>query len=181
MIYTSLVLSITHDDIIKWKHFPRHWPFVRGIHWSPVNYPRKGQWRGALMFSLICTRIDCWVNNGEAGDLRRHRVHCDVTVMGFASVKSYPLSCLVLYQSSIFHYGSIDFIPPQYFLMHFNVVILITGCTRSWHFDNLWCSHYRKFHQGDTISIQLLWQYWFQSSLVFFTISFLLAFTRIFW
>ena len=28
-------------------------PFSRGIHWSPVNYPHKGQWRGALMFSVI--------------------------------------------------------------------------------------------------------------------------------
>ena len=39
-----------HDDVIKWKHFPRHWPFVRGIHRSPVNSPHKGQWHGALMF-----------------------------------------------------------------------------------------------------------------------------------
>ena len=42
------------DDVIKWKHFPRYGPFVRGIHRSPVNSPHKGQWRGALMFSLIC-------------------------------------------------------------------------------------------------------------------------------
>ena len=42
-----------HDDVIKWKHFPRYWPFVREIHWSPVNSPHKGQWRGALLFSLI--------------------------------------------------------------------------------------------------------------------------------
>ena len=21
-----------HDDVIKWKHFPRYWPFVRGIY-----------------------------------------------------------------------------------------------------------------------------------------------------
>ena len=41
----------------------------------------KGQWRGALMFSLICTQITGWVNNGEAGDLRRHRAHYDVTIM----------------------------------------------------------------------------------------------------
>ena len=33
------------------------------------------------MFSLICTRINGWVNNGEAGDLRRHRAHYDVTIM----------------------------------------------------------------------------------------------------
>ena len=69
-----------HDDIIKWKNF-RYWPFVQGIHRSPVNSPRKGQWRGALMFSLICARINRRVNNGEAGDLRRHRAHCDVIVM----------------------------------------------------------------------------------------------------
>ena len=43
-----------HDDVIKWKHFPHYWPFVRGIHRSPVNSTHKGQWRGAWMFSLIC-------------------------------------------------------------------------------------------------------------------------------
>ena len=72
--------ELTHDDVIKWN-FPRYWPFVRGIHRSPVNSPHKGQWRGALMFSLICARINGWVNNGEAGDLRRHRVHYDIIVM----------------------------------------------------------------------------------------------------
>ena len=70
-----------HDDVIKWKHFPRNWPFVRGIHRSPMNSPHKGQWRGALMFSLICDWINDWVNNREAGDLRRHRGHYDVIVM----------------------------------------------------------------------------------------------------
>ena len=66
-----------HDDVIKWKLFPRNWPFVRGIHRSP----HKGQWRGALMFSLICVWIFGWVNNRVAGDLRRYRTHYDVTVM----------------------------------------------------------------------------------------------------
>ena len=72
---------VTHDDVIKWKHFPRYWPFVRGIHRSLVNSPHKGQWRGALMFSLICVWINGWVNNHEAGDLGRYRAHYDVTVM----------------------------------------------------------------------------------------------------
>ena len=67
-----------HDDVIKWKHFPRYWPSVRGIHRSPVNSPHNGKWRGALMFSLICAWINGWVNNREAGDLRRHRAHYDV-------------------------------------------------------------------------------------------------------
>ena len=70
-----------HDDVIKWKRFPCYWPFVRGIHWSPVNSPHKGQWRGALMFSLIRAWINGWANSREAGDLRRHRAHYDVTVM----------------------------------------------------------------------------------------------------
>ena len=71
----------THDDVIKWKRFPRYWPFVQGIHWSPVNSPHKDQWRGALMFSLIYAWMDGWVNNCEAGDLRRNPAHYDVTVM----------------------------------------------------------------------------------------------------
>ena len=49
--------------------------FVRGIHRWPVNSPHKGQWRGALMFSLTCAWINDWVNNRGAGDLRRHRAH----------------------------------------------------------------------------------------------------------
>ena len=71
-----------HDDVIKWKHFPRYWRFVRGIHRSPVNFPHKGQWRRALMLSLICVWIKGWVNNRDTGDLRRYRAHYDVTVMG---------------------------------------------------------------------------------------------------
>ena len=78
---TSSVVNSYHDDVIKWKHFPRYWPFVRGIHRSPVKSPHKGKWRGALMFSLICVWINGWVNNGEAGDFRHHRAHYDVTVM----------------------------------------------------------------------------------------------------
>ena len=68
-------------DVIKWKHFPRNWPFVRIIHQSPANSPHKGQWRGALMFSFICVWTNDCVNNREAGDLRRYRAHYDVIVM----------------------------------------------------------------------------------------------------
>ena len=75
------LLSYSHDDVIKWKHFPRYWPFVRGIHRLPVNYPHKGQERRTLMFSLICVWINGWVNNLEAGDLRRYRAHYDVIAM----------------------------------------------------------------------------------------------------
>ena len=70
-----------HDDVIKWEHFLCYWPFVRWIHLLPMDSPHKGQWRGALMFSLICAWTKRWANNRDARALRRHRAHCDVTVM----------------------------------------------------------------------------------------------------
>ena len=71
---------IRHDDVIKWN-INALLVLCAGIHRSPVNSPHKGQWRRALMFSLICSWINVWVNNGEAGDLRRHRAHYDFIVM----------------------------------------------------------------------------------------------------
>ena len=85
-----------HDDVIKWKHFPRYWPFVRGIHRSPVNSPHKGQWRGALMFSLTCAWINGWVNNHGVCDLRRHRAHYDVIEMLNVCPTKTTFCCMVL-------------------------------------------------------------------------------------
>ena len=152
-----------HDDVIKWKHFPRYWTFVRGIHWSPVKPPpppppqhthtkkrpvtvrfgvlfhlhlniqlskqswgwwfetpscplwrhcdesyaintcsglvhgtsgskqinmvnQKDQWRGALMFHIICAWTNNWANNREADDLRCHRAHYDANVVPFRDI-----------------------------------------------------------------------------------------------
>ena len=74
-------ILVDHDDVIKWKHFPRYWPFVQGIHQSMVNSPHQSQWCVALVFTLICARINGWVNNHEPGDLKRHRTHYDLIVM----------------------------------------------------------------------------------------------------
>ena len=78
---TGGYISNFHDDVIKWKHFPRYWPYVRGIHRSSVNSPHKGQLHGALMFSFVRACTNGWSNNRDAGDLRRHRGHHDATVM----------------------------------------------------------------------------------------------------
>ena len=68
-----------------WRHqmetFSALLALCAGIHRWPVNSPHRGQWRGALMFSLIFVWINGWVNNREACDLRRHQAHYDVTVM----------------------------------------------------------------------------------------------------
>ena len=68
-----------HDDVIKWKHFPGHWPFVRGIHrWFPHAKASDAE----LWYFLWSTPwINGWVNNREASDLRRHHAHYDVIVM----------------------------------------------------------------------------------------------------
>ena len=68
--------------------FATHRGDQRANSWWPVNSPLKGQWRGALKFSLICVWINDWVNNREAGDLRRYRLHHDVIVM--SPVNAYP-------------------------------------------------------------------------------------------
>ena len=63
----------SHDDVIKWKHYQRYWPFVWGIP------PTKTSDGGFDVF--FCAWINGWVNNRKAGDLRCHRAHYDVSVM----------------------------------------------------------------------------------------------------
>ena len=58
-------------------------PLWGGVHRSPVNFPHKGQWCGALMFSLICAWTNGWANHRDAGELRRNCSHYDVNVMLF--------------------------------------------------------------------------------------------------
>ena len=50
-----------HDDAIKWKHFPRYWPFVRGIHRSPVNYANP-----VYVVATICHQVG-WLRWGHPG------------------------------------------------------------------------------------------------------------------
>ena len=106
-------MKTDHNDVIKWKHLPRYWHFVRGIHRSPINSPHKGQWRGALMFSFICARINGWVNNREAGDLRRHHAHYDDIVMhqaGLAQVMDCRLLAAKIIPEPMLTYCQLEYI-----------------------------------------------------------------------
>ena len=93
-----------HDEVIKWKHFPCYWPFVRGIHWWPVNSPHKGQWCRALMFSLI----SAWINNHKTGDLRCHCTHYDITVMLCFVLLQFSPGRLHSYPSELVYWHWID-------------------------------------------------------------------------
>ena len=86
----------SHDEVrqpglyLWWRHqietFSASLALCAGNSPVPANSPHKGQWRGALMFSLICVWINGWVNNRETGDLRLHRGHYDVIVMNLVKV-----------------------------------------------------------------------------------------------
>ena len=56
-LVSILFIQFWHESVIKWKHLTRYWPFVQGIHRTPVNSPHEGQCRGALMFSLFNQRL----------------------------------------------------------------------------------------------------------------------------
>ena len=137
-------VNILHDDVIKWKHFPRYWPFVRGIHRSPMNSPHKGQWRGALVFSLICTWINGWVNNGEAGDLRRHRTHYSATVLSIwfrYAFYEYILLCYIgIMQIGIVHLTLIMFSLESFAIQAKNIynsiIVISLFCDIWWHCIN---------------------------------------------
>ena len=86
--YTSLmdeaVYTYHHDDVIKWKHFPHYWHFGWEIQRSLVNSPHKGQWRGALMFSLICASNN-WLSKQSWGwwfEMPSRLLWCHCKVLG---------------------------------------------------------------------------------------------------
>ena len=75
----------THDDVIKWKHFPRYWPFVGEIHRWPVNSPHKGRWRGTfdVFFDLCLNKRPSkqswgWWFETPSRSLRRH---CNISCL----------------------------------------------------------------------------------------------------
>ena len=84
-----------HDDVIKWKHFPRYWPFVRGNHRSPVNSPHKGLWRSFDVFFDKRLGKQLWGLWFEAPPRSLWR-HCNGRTMGVMSDKptmAHPKLC----------------------------------------------------------------------------------------
>ena len=79
--WTHIWLQLTKGLPSWWRHQMETFSALLALCAVPVNSPHKGQWRRTLMLSLICVRINGWVNNREAGDLRCHRGHYDVIVM----------------------------------------------------------------------------------------------------
>ena len=102
-----------------WRHQMETFPALLALcvgnspvtgRWIPLT---KGQWRGALMFSLIFAWTNGWVNNWDAGDLRSNRAHYDVTVMlkSLWRLLISPLFITLIHQAS--------FTKPIFILHHF--------------------------------------------------------------
>ena len=109
--WARILLYITILTILSatwWRHkietFSALLAICAGNSGSPVNSPHKGQWRGALMFSVICAWINGWINNCEAGDLRRLCTHYDVIVMCSESYGCNGACWLLRYDSSCIYF-----------------------------------------------------------------------------
>ena len=141
---------ISHDDVIKWKNILRYLTFVRGIHRWPVNTPHKGQWLGALMVSFICAWLNGSVNNREAGDLRRHRAHYDVTVMVCDKC-----GCIYIYVSIAMYFLVNALIPISIFILSFPTLSTPSNSIQAVH-------SYRPelFNHDDVIKWKHFSRYW---------------------
>ena len=80
-----------HDDVIKWKHFPRYWPFVRGIFRRPVDSPHKVQWRRVLMFSLMIFIFEAHRPRDACRVPCRRTFRCAILLAERASVTELPM------------------------------------------------------------------------------------------
>ena len=124
----------------QWKHFLA---LCKGIHRSPVNSLHKGEWRGTLMSSLIFAWTNDWVNNRDAGDLRHHRAHYDVTVINWNSASPHSRYFLIIIHSiclvcvlTWFRYCHADYIWMVWYShvdvnMQFPVCVGVMGITPS--------------------------------------------------
>ena len=85
-----------HDDVIRWKHLPRYWPFVGGNHQWTVTSHHKGQWHGALVFPLICAWTNSWANNRNVSVWRSNRTHYVTAMKKWPGVSFTSRVCLGL-------------------------------------------------------------------------------------
>ena len=107
---------------------------------SSVNSPHENQWRGALMFCLICALTNGLVNNRDAGGLRRNCAHYEVTV-----------TCYMKPPTFVYHL-------EVYILVYFLVV-----CTGIMYLNTVGTSlrhSYISIYNNYNVHI-FLWHHWF--------------------
>ena len=165
-----------HDDVIKWKHFPRYWPFVRGIHRSTVNSLTQ-----SFDVSLICAWTNSWANNTDAGDLRRYCAQYDVIVIlnssyNLEAANNFPLLPFPIwtYRRPVYCLPSISFVSWYHDMQTLSLLALntlrprqmaaISQTTLSNPFSWMKVFEFRlKFHWSLFLRFQLtIFQHWFR-------------------
>ena len=121
--------SIRYTYISWWHHQKEIFSMLLAICAgnSMVNSPPKGQWWGALMFSLICAWTNSWVNNWDAGDLRRHHAHYDTV---------FKISVGPRTLTSKIWVGPASF--PSLSYMNFGKIVLRSGKFEIFNFEDWW-------------------------------------------
>ena len=74
-------IPLLHEDVIKWKHFSALLAICAGNPPVTGEFPSERPVTRSFDISLIIAWTNGWVSNRGAGDLRRHPIHYDVTVM----------------------------------------------------------------------------------------------------
>ena len=128
--------------------------YVRGNNETPA--PHKGQWRRGLKFSLICAWINGWINNREAGDLRRHRAHYDVIVIYFlCTIFSVDNGWMRIGRPTTAHRKSLTYLTSH---MSVATAAMLGRIWRKWSFTRFWSkvaiiNKIRKIHKYIDINI----------------------------
>ena len=98
---TVYSISYAHDDVIKWRHFPRYWPFVWGIHWSPVNSPHKDQWRGAFFDLRLNKQLSKQWRPRWYGTLSRSFSHHCNDILLFCLLRCRYTTCINAFEAKL--------------------------------------------------------------------------------
>ena len=118
-------MVMCHDNVMKWEHFPRYWPFVRGNHQSPGDSPDKGQRCGALMFPMMCAQTSVWANTRCASSLWRH---CNAKIWCYRKKTKHKLVSPVARSSSalsMWNKGDLADLVVKYGIS--NTIVFATG------------------------------------------------------
>ena len=99
-IYIYIYIYKYDDDVIKLRHFPLYWP-LKGNSLAIGDFPAQRPLTRSFDVSFDLRLKYGWANNREAGDLRRHCAHYDVTVMikRLTNIIKYVGWCTIWYDS----------------------------------------------------------------------------------
>ena len=103
-----VTVPFNHDDVIKWKHFPRYWPFVRRIHRAPVNFLSQrpvtrnfDDFFDLHLNKCLNKQSRCWWFETPLSSTRRHCNDRAITRFQYIGVWQCPSTWYIEYMDGI--------------------------------------------------------------------------------